>query len=104
MRFLPNLHYLLLSPWSHFILEATHFVTREEYGGVFLNQPASAILGIKILIGLIPGIAMLLGAFILKFYPLRGKYLEEIQSKVLQMHQEKAQKLAELQKGQIPSE
>ncbi len=85
------------------ILEATHFVTREAHGGIFLNQPSSAILGIKVLIGLIPGIAMLLGALILKFYPLRGKYLEEIQAKVLQMHQEKAQKLAELQKEQIPS-
>jgi len=46
-----------------FILEATHFVTREANNGQpFLNQPASAVFGIKVFIGLIPGIAMLLGA------------------------------------------
>jgi GPH family glycoside/pentoside/hexuronide:cation symporter len=79
-----------------FILEATNFVTREEYGGIYLDQPGSAIMGIKMLIGLIPGLAMLIAAFILRFYPLRGSYLAEIQAKVLSMHQEKSIKLDEL--------
>jgi Na+/melibiose symporter-like transporter len=46
--------------------------------------------------GLIPGVAMLLGALILFLYPLHGKYLEEVQSKVLQMHAEKHQELEKL--------
>lgn len=75
---------LALSP---FILEATGFVTRQQNEGViFLNQPVSAILGIKIIVGLIPGIAVLLGALILTRYPLRGKYLTEMQQRVLEIH------------------
>jgi len=35
-------------------------------------QPASAIFGIKVITGLIPGIAMLLGAIILIWFPMRG--------------------------------
>ena len=77
-----------------FILEATHFVTREANNNViFLDQPASAIFGIKVFIGLIPGIAMLLGAVILFWFPLRGARLEEVRSKVLELH---AKKKAEL--------
>jgi Na+/melibiose symporter-like transporter len=45
--------------------------------------------------GLIPGIAMLLGALILFLFPLKGKHLEAVQSKVLEMH---AQKHEELEK------
>jgi GPH family glycoside/pentoside/hexuronide:cation symporter len=56
-----------------FILESARFVTREAGGGqITLDQPASAILGIKSLVGLIPGIAMILGAIILIWFPLRG--------------------------------
>jgi len=81
---------------SPFILEATLFVTREQnQGQIFLNQPESAITGIKIITGLIPGIAMLLGAIILIWYPLRGEYLKSIQTKVLEMHTEKHKKLLE---------
>jgi GPH family glycoside/pentoside/hexuronide:cation symporter len=77
-----------------FILEAAHFVTREANNNViFLDQPASAINGIKIFIGLIPGIAMLLGALILFWFPLRGARLKEIQDRVLELH---AKKKAEL--------
>ncbi len=78
---------LALSP---FILEATHFVTRDQNAGqIFLEQPASAIFGIKTIAGLIPGLAMLLGAAILFLYPLRGKYLEQIQSQILELHAQK---------------
>jgi glycoside/pentoside/hexuronide:cation symporter, GPH family len=75
---------------SPFILELTEFVTRQQNNGeIFLNQPTSAITGIKVIAGLIPGLAMLLGALILVFFPLRGAHLEEIQKKVLALHAEK---------------
>lgn len=79
-----------------FILEATHFVTREANNNVaFLNQPASAVFGIKVFIGLIPGIAMLLGALILFWFPLRGERLEKMQRDLLELH---AHKKAEFDK------
>jgi GPH family glycoside/pentoside/hexuronide:cation symporter len=85
---------LALTPW---ILELTHFVTRSSNNGeALIDQPASAVFGIKLFMGLIPGVAMLLGALILFLYPLHGKYLEEVQSKVLQMHAEKHQELEKL--------
>ncbi len=82
---------LALSP---LILEATNFVTREANAGqIFLDQPDSAIFGIKVIAGLIPGIAMLLGALILFLYPLRGAYLRKVQSAVLALHAEKHARL-----------
>jgi GPH family glycoside/pentoside/hexuronide:cation symporter len=85
---------LALAP---FILEATHFVTRESNGGVtMLNQPASAVFGIKLFIGLIPGIAMLLGALILFAFPLRGEKLAEMQRQVLELHAKKKEALEKL--------
>ena len=83
---------LALSPA---ILEATRFVSREaNQGQICLNQPASAIFGIKALVGLVPGIAMILGAIILIWFPLRGRYLAEVQEQVLALH---AQKHAQLE-------
>ncbi len=80
-----------------FILEATHFVTREANNNVlFLNQPASAVFGIKTFVGLIPGIAMLLGAAILFWFPLQGRKLEQMRGELLQLH---ARKKAEYEKG-----
>lgn len=79
-----------------FVLEATKFVTREaNQGQIFLDQPAEALFGIKVLIGLIPGIAMLIGAILLRWYPLRGQYLEKVKAEVLALH---AQKHAQLEK------
>jgi GPH family glycoside/pentoside/hexuronide:cation symporter len=79
-----------------FILERTNFVTRaSNMGEIFLNQPIEAVMGIKIFSGVIPGIACLIGALILAFYPLRGKYLKEVQQKVLALHKEKKQILDE---------
>jgi GPH family glycoside/pentoside/hexuronide:cation symporter len=77
-----------------FILERTNFITRaSNLGEIFLDQPVEAIMGIKIFAGVIPGVACLLGAFILIWYPLRGKYLKELQQKVLVLHHEKKQQL-----------
>jgi len=79
-----------------FVLEKTKFVTRAaNMGEIFLNQPAEAIMGIKIFSGVIPGVACLLGALILAFYPLRGEKLKEIQKRILDLHQEKKRKLEE---------
>ncbi len=84
---------LALSPW---ILQITHFVTREQNNGhIFLNQPDSALMGIRLFGGLIPGLALLLGALILVWYPLRGDRLKRNQEASLAMH---ADKLARLEK------
>jgi len=73
-----------------FILEGTHFITREANNNViFLNQPASAVFGIKVFIGLIPGIAMLVGALILFLFPLRGARLAKMQEDLLELHAKK---------------
>ena len=79
-----------------FVLEATKFVTREANNGqAYLNQPAGAIFGIKALLGLIPGIAMLVGAALLYLYPLRGAYLEKVQTELLELHAKKHAQLEE---------
>ncbi len=84
---------LALSP---FILELTNFVTREtNQGQIFLDQAPSAILGIKTLVGLVPGTAMLLGAVILIWFPLRGGYLAQVQEKVLALHAKKHEELGQ---------
>ena len=58
----------------------TSFVSRADNNDeIFLNQGEDAIIGIKFFTGLIPGIAMILGALILFAYPLHGDYLKEIQ-------------------------
>ena len=79
-----------------FILELTHFVTRASNDGeIFLSQPAEAIMGIKIFTGVIPGIACLIGAIILIWFPLKGKKWVEVQKEVQLLHQEKKRKLEE---------
>ncbi len=71
------------------ILEATGFVTREANGGLpFLNQVDSALQGIRLYSGLIPGIAFLIGAAILTLYPIRGDYKRELEQKILARHAE----------------
>jgi GPH family glycoside/pentoside/hexuronide:cation symporter len=73
-----------------FILEASGFVTREANGGlIFLNQGESALTGIRIFAGLIPGIAFLAGAAILLTYPIKGSRLKEQEEKILALHQKK---------------
>jgi len=84
---------LALTP---FILEVTGFVTRgSNQGQIYLNQPASALFGIKTLIGLIPGVALILGAILLIWFPLRGKRLAKMQQDILVLHTEKHARLTE---------
>jgi GPH family glycoside/pentoside/hexuronide:cation symporter len=80
------------------ILEATKFVTRASNAGeTFVNQPAAAVFGIKTFIGIIPGVACILGAILLIFYPLKGNYLKKVQQQVLELHAEKTARLEEMQ-------
>lgn len=88
----------IAAPLTAAVLAATGFITRESNAGqIFLNQPDSAIWGIRMIIGLIPGIAMLLGAAVLLFFPLKGQKLKDMKAKVLEMHAEKEAQLAELE-------
>ncbi len=82
---------LALSP---IILEATHFVTRGANAGqIYLDQPASAIFGIKATAGLVPGVAMLIGALLLCLYPLHGARLQKVQTDLLALHERKHARL-----------
>ncbi|WP_371806044.1 MFS transporter [Candidatus Lokiarchaeum ossiferum] len=76
------------------LLSMANFV--KQVDGVSQFQPFQAITNIRIFIGLIPGICMLLEAIILQFYPLRGKYLEDVNDKVLQMHEKKYDQLKQM--------
>ncbi len=76
------------------LLEAGQFVTRQSQGGAITrDQPESAVLAIRVLIGLIPGVVMLLGAAILFLYPLRGRRLEDMQRRLLALHAQKHERL-----------
>jgi GPH family glycoside/pentoside/hexuronide:cation symporter len=63
--------------------------------GIVLNQPPEAIFMIKMVVGFFPGLAILIGALLYFWYPLKGDYWKEVQEKVLQMHVEKHAKLQE---------
>jgi len=57
------------------------------------TQPESALLGIRLLISLIPGIVMFIGILIYTQYPLKGERLREVKEQVLRMHEEKKKAL-----------
>lgn len=70
------------------ILEATGFVTRESNAGViFMDQPESALTGIRLYAGLIPGLAYFAAAAILLLYPIKGAYKEKLEAEVLSRHE-----------------
>ncbi len=59
------------------LIEGAGFIP--AVGGLIeLNQPAAVPAAIRILIGFIPGLAMLAEALLLTWYPLRGVYLKEV--------------------------
>lgn len=81
-----------------FILEQSGFITRAiNQGEIFLDQSALALFGIRSIVGLIPGLAMIVSAVILFFFPLRGGRLTALKTKIMEMHAEKAAKLAEME-------
>ncbi len=72
------------------ILEEAGFITREANGGIiYLDQPASALMGIRVYAGLIPAIAYVLAIGILWFYPIKGGYKQELEQRILSRHTEK---------------
>lgn len=75
---------IAIGPW---LLAIAGFLTGQ------VNQSLEVQFMIKIIIGLLPGVAMLIAVVILLFYPLKGDYLIEVQGKVLKMHDEKHSKL-----------
>ena len=85
---------LWLSAWI--LLDLSGYITK--INGITQPQPPEAIMGMKIYVGLIPGIAMILGAVILFLYPLKGNKLKEVQETVLKMHEEKHKILLEQNK------
>jgi GPH family glycoside/pentoside/hexuronide:cation symporter len=77
------------------LLQLSGFITPGPSGEIVTNQPESVIFMIKVIVGFLPGISLIIGAIIYIWYPLKGEYLEEIQEKVLKMHEEKHAKLLE---------
>lgn len=63
---------------------------RFGYNANLAVQPASALLGMRLLMTAIPMAAVALALLIFRYYPLDGKTLEEVKATVARMHQEKA--------------
>lgn len=57
------------------------------------TQSDTALLGIRLLIGLIPAVVMFIGILIYIHYPLKGERLEKVKEEVIRMHKEKQEKL-----------
>ncbi|HHY88753.1 MAG TPA: MFS transporter [Chloroflexi bacterium] len=82
------------------LLSSAGFIPREANAGVLvLDQPAAVEGAIRMVSGLIPGAAMLLGALILSVYPLKGGYLRQVQEELLALHAKKREILAGRQAG-----
>jgi glycoside/pentoside/hexuronide:cation symporter, GPH family len=83
-----------------FILEQTGFITRAmNFGQIFLDQIPSVLFGIRSIVGLIPGLGMLIGVVILFFFPLQGERLTKLKQKIMEMHAEKEERLAQIEAG-----
>jgi GPH family glycoside/pentoside/hexuronide:cation symporter len=81
-----------------FILEQSGFITRAMNNGeIFLSQAGSALFGIRTIVGLIPGLSMLIGAGILFLFPLKGERLVTLKETILSMHADKASQLKQLE-------
>lgn len=74
------------------------FRYQEPIDGIQQPQSDFTILGFRLVMGVIPGLIMLSSALVFKFYPLQGKYLEDIQSKMYKMHEEKFEKYKALKR------
>jgi GPH family glycoside/pentoside/hexuronide:cation symporter len=81
-----------------FILEQSGFITRAmNQGIIYLDQTQSAVFGIRAIVGLIPGLSMLIGVVILFFFPLQGQRLRKLKETLLVMHANKEKALADLE-------
>lgn len=93
---------IFLTAW---ILEISGFVTRDQnLGQIFLNQSDTALFGIRSIVGLLPGVAMVIGIVILIFYPLKGAYMDEVRDKVQALHRQKEAQYHLAQTGSQPEE
>jgi GPH family glycoside/pentoside/hexuronide:cation symporter len=80
------------------MLASTAFVNMESnQGQAYLNQPQTAVMGIRALVGLIPGIALIIASIALTWFPYKAQKIEEIKTTILQMHAGKKARLAELE-------
>ncbi len=80
-----------------FLLEINHFIPRDPITlEIYPYQPGGVYTAMRIFVGLLPGIALLIEALILSFYPLRGQHWKNLQKQVLILHDEKHQKLKEM--------
>ncbi|MGB4595903.1 MAG: MFS transporter [Anaerolineaceae bacterium] len=84
------------------ILASTAFVSMESnQGQIYLNQPQTALLGIRALVGLIPGIALIIAAIALFWFPYKAQKVDEIKTTILQMHAGKKTRLAEMEQEKL---
>ncbi len=65
-------------------------MVKTGYDANLAVQPASAQMGFRVLMSFIPIAAIVIALAVLRYYPLDGKYLEEIKTKVAMLHAEKA--------------
>ncbi|MDY6845626.1 MAG: MFS transporter, partial [Chloroflexota bacterium] len=73
-----------------FILERSGFITRTMNNGeIFLSQAGSALFAIRTIVGLIPGLSLLISAEIFLF-PLKGEQLAKFKDTILSMHADKS--------------
>jgi len=63
------------------------------YSADLVEQPASAVAGIRFLMAGVPMIALLIAFLAARAYPLHGKRLAQIKAEVERLHREKAQRL-----------
>ena len=80
------------------LLNMSNFIPHDLGTPPELNQPPEAFLAIRSFTLLIPGIALLLSALILKFYPIRGEYWDNIRKEILILHDKKHKKLKEMER------
>lgn len=85
---------------------ATFVLTSFGYvqGGTLGVQPASALLGIKVLLLLIPAVVAALSLVFIYFYPLHGEILAEMQQKLTRIHEEKKAAFLESRRSVVGSE
>jgi len=57
------------------------------------TQSDTALLGIRLLLGLIPAVVMFIGILIYINYPLKGERLEKVKAEVIRMHDQKQKEL-----------
>jgi GPH family glycoside/pentoside/hexuronide:cation symporter len=64
-----------------------------RYNAALKIQPASFLSGLRVLIALLPFLAMLLALAIMRHYPLAGEKLKQVKSTLHRVHLEKARKV-----------